>query len=145
MRRKLTGFTLIEVLMVVVIIAILMMMVILRVRFIGLRARESALRENLHKLRLAVTQFENDVGGYPLSLDQLILPRAEAASAIPAQDAVGNALGSEKYKGPYIVPYNRLPRDPFTDDGIFGYEPEKGRVYSQSDRAAIDSSPYSTW
>ncbi|MHB0936651.1 MAG: prepilin-type N-terminal cleavage/methylation domain-containing protein [Armatimonadota bacterium] len=145
MRKLRKGFTLIEVLMVVVLIAILMLIVVLRIRFIGMRARESALRDNLHELRSAVTRFENDVGGNPTELDQLLLVKSDALDELPEEDAAGNKLDAKHYKGPYIVPNNRLPTDPFAEDSQFGYDPNDGYVYSKSDRMSMDGSPYSTW
>lgn len=145
MRKQRKGFTLIEVLMVVVLIAILMLIIVLRIRFIGMRARESALRDNLHELRSAVTRFENDVGGNPTELNQLLFVKSDALDQLPEEDAAGNKLEAEHYKGPYIVPNDRLPTDPFAEDSQFGYDPNDGYVYSASERMSMDGSPYSTW
>jgi len=145
MRRFRKGFTLIEVLMVITVIAVLMLIIILRIRFVALRARESALRDNLHELRSAIVRFENDVGGNPLSLYQIILSKDEAISILPTEDAAGNRLDPTHYKGPYIRPSDLLPKDPFTDDGEFGYDPNDGYVYSKSERMGMDGTPYSIW
>lgn len=144
LRRAQPGFTLIEILMVVTIIAILCMIVVLRVRFVTLQAREDQLRENLRRMRLAVAEFQSDVGGNPTSLEQIILPKEDAPGEIPNIDANGNPLSSGSYNGPYLVP-QRLPKDPFTDDGAFGYDPEEASVYSLSEKTALNGTPYSDW
>jgi general secretion pathway protein G len=144
MHLKRLAFTLIELLIVITILAVLLLIVIARVRNVTTRAREDALRDNLRQMQLAVTQFQNDVGGYPTSLTQLVMTRAQAASALPAEDATGQAIDPKGYHGPYFAP-EKVPKDPFTEDGLFNYDPVTGKVSSLSDRLALDGTPYSSW
>ncbi len=70
--RKHEGFTLIEVLIVIIVIAILALIVIPRLLGAGRRAKEAALRGDLNELRNAIQQFESDLGDVPVGLDQLM-------------------------------------------------------------------------
>src|SRR4030066_253645 len=65
MKRGSKGFTLIEMLIVIVVIAILALIVIPRLLGAGRKAKEAALRGDLHQLRNAIQQFEADCGDYP--------------------------------------------------------------------------------
>ena len=66
------GFTLIEMLIVVSIIGILLSLAIPSYRQSLLRAKEAALKENLHTLNSLVQQFTLDKLRAPQSLDELI-------------------------------------------------------------------------
>src|SRR6266550_586187 len=81
-----SGFTLIELIVVVTIIGILAGIAISNVRFAQQKAREAALRDDLHEMRKAIDDYYADKQRYPDSL---------------------NALVSEKY-------LRRLPSDPIT-------------------------------
>ena len=76
--RTRKGFTLIEMLIVIVVIAILALIVIPRLLGAGRRAKESALRGDLQQLRNAIQQFEADCGDFPLTLDQLVAANGAA-------------------------------------------------------------------
>ena len=81
-----SGFTLIELIVVVTIIGILAAVAISNVRFAQQKAREAALRDDLFEMRKAIDNYYADKQKYPDSL---------------------NALVSEKY-------LRRLPSDPIT-------------------------------
>src|SRR3990172_2996621 len=72
LRPKAEGFTLIEMLIVVSIIGILLSLAIPSYRQSLLRAKEAALKENLHTLNSLVQQFTLDKLRAPQSLDELI-------------------------------------------------------------------------
>src|SRR3989337_1159897 len=82
MKRGSRGFTLIEMLIVIVVIAILALIVIPRLLGAGRKAKESALRGDLHQLRNAIQQFEADLGDYPLTLDQLVADAGSPPSGV---------------------------------------------------------------
>jgi prepilin-type N-terminal cleavage/methylation domain-containing protein len=114
-RRK-GGFTLIEVLIVVVIMAVLAATVIPQFSTTADDAKNSTLAYNLHALRSAIELFKlhhngavptvaNDADGNP-SLPQLY-------SATDATGAIGTPGPSFPF-GPYIL--NRLPNNPLNGD-----------------------------
>ena len=72
MARKDTGFTLIELMVVMVIIA--MLVAIAAPRYFNHidRAKEAALKQSLNVMRDAIDKFHGDRGHYPASLDELV-------------------------------------------------------------------------
>lgn len=66
------GFTLTELLLVLLFIAILASLVVPVVTSSVSRARESALKEDLYTLRKAIDDFYADKGKYPESLEELV-------------------------------------------------------------------------
>lgn len=69
------GFTVIELLVVLAAVALLLAVAAPRyVQHVD-RAREVALRENLHQLRTAIDKFHADHSRYPASLDDLVVRR----------------------------------------------------------------------
>ena len=139
MGRNRKGFTLIEMLIVILVIAILALIVIPRLLGAGRRAKESALRGDLQQLRNAIQQFEADCGDYPASLDQLMTEPSGNGGG-------GLALDVEGWKGPYLrTPDNGLPVDPFTSAGDWSYTAAGGEVHSASTLTGLDGTNYSDW
>jgi general secretion pathway protein G len=66
------GFTLIELIVVVAIIGILATIAVPAMRSYPIKAKESALKEDLFTLRSCLDQFHADRGRYPSSLDELV-------------------------------------------------------------------------
>ena len=135
------GFTLIEVLIVIVVIAILAMIVIPRLMGVGRKAKESNLRGQLHSVRNAIQQFEADCGDYPPSLDQLLTCPTEGAGG------TGISLDVYAWQGPYLVASGgNLPKDPFTDSATtWSYTATLGEVHSGSTLTSITGEAYSSW
>jgi general secretion pathway protein G len=72
-RRR--GFTLLEMLLVLLLVALLASLAVPAV-FGGIqRARESTLRADLYALRKAIDDFHADTGAYPKELDELVAKR----------------------------------------------------------------------
>lgn len=69
------GFTLIELVVVLMLVSILAAIVAPMVGSSITRARESALRENLFQLRKTIDDFYADKGSYPETLNQLVEQR----------------------------------------------------------------------
>jgi general secretion pathway protein G len=140
-RRGNRGFTLIEMLIVIVVIAILALIVIPRLLGAGRKAKEATLKGDLHSLRNAIQQFEADLGDYPASLDQLV-----ATTAPTGQGGGGIDLDSQGYQGPYLrTPDGGLPTDPFTGAADWNYTAASGEVHSASTLSALDGSSYTAW
>lgn len=128
-RSAAEGFTLIEVLLVITIIGILLSIAIPSYRQSVLRARETALRENLHVLRQTIEQFTLDKQRPPSSLDELAT--AGYLRTLP-RDITGSA-------DTWQVEYSDLVISPEqTTTGI-------SDVRSGSPAIATDGTPYNTW
>ena len=100
-QRMKKGFTLVEVLVVVVVIAILAAVVLPKFVNSGLRSKESALRSDLKLSRNAVEMFHNDCDAWPNSLADLAVTTAPANGV----DDSGNskAIIAANWKGPYVA------------------------------------------
>lgn len=83
------GFTLIELIVALAIIALLMSIVAPRYTKSVERAREAALKENLHQLRDAIDKFYADRQSYPDALEDL--PRSRYLRAIPIDPFTGSS------------------------------------------------------
>jgi len=139
--RKSKGFTLIEMLIVIVVIAILALIVIPRLLGAGRKAKEATLKGDLHQLRNAIQQFEADCGDYPLAIADL-----QTAPAGGSVGGTGIAIDVQGWQGPYLrTPDGNLPVDPFTGAADWTYVPNTGDVHSASTLTAINGDAYSSW
>ncbi len=152
------GFTLIEMLVVVLIVGILASAALPLAELTQRRAKEAELRANLRTLRTAIDDYKKawDDGriehqtqdtGYPPDLETLVKGVADAKSA---------------KSGKRIYFLRRVPRDPFADPllpaartwGLRSYDsppdaPQRGTdvydVYSTSPGEGLDGVPYRQW
>lgn len=74
-RRSRSGFTLIELIVVMAVIALLVSIVAPRYLVSVERAREQSLKTSLRVMRDAIDQFAGDRGRYPDSLEELVKER----------------------------------------------------------------------
>ncbi len=123
--RKSPGFTLIELIVVMLIIAMLASLAVPRYFGSVQKSRDAVLREDLTLMRDALDKFYGDNDKYPTTLDDLV---------------------SRKY-------LRNIPRDPVTESTatwiiVPPEDPDKGGVYdvhSGADGNAPDGSPYKEW
>ncbi len=158
MQRASRGFTLIEMLVVVLIVGILASAAMPLAELTQRRAKEAELRASLRTLRTAIDDYKKawDDGriehqiqdtGYPPDLDVLVKGVADAKNA---------------KSGKRIYFLRRVPRDPFADPlqpaartwGLRSYDsppdaPQRGSdvfdVYSMSPGEGLDGTPYRQW
>ena len=97
------GFTLIEMLLVVVLIAIIAAIVLPRVLGARQRANETNARNTLDEMRKAVKAFEADCGAYPAALSDLSVRTAPSSGVIWTGTGTGtHSIQSSDWKGPYL-------------------------------------------
>ncbi len=138
------GFTLIEVLIVIVVIAILSMLVIPRAMGARRTAKEAQLRGNLKQLRDAVERFESTTGAWPPSVVDVMAH--DGASISGDSDGQGGQVDRMSYDGPYLQTGDgNLPKDPFTGASDWVYDNASGAVHSNATLSALDGSHYSNW
>jgi len=129
-RRVDSGFTMIELLVVVSVIIILATMAMSQHKTTVIHTREAVLQEDLFRMRDAIDQYYADKGEYPAALDSLV---------------------SEGYM-------RRVPKDPFTDSAdTWQTEPSEPdpnnptaapgiyTMHSGSDGTSLSGTKYADW
>lgn len=139
---KCSGFTLVELLIVIIIIAVLAAIAIPKFANSSIRSKESALKADLKLYRNAVELFRGDTGAFPSALSHLTNTTAPATG----KDKNGNdvPINAADYRGPYL---ERLENDPISG-APFNYSttsPTVGKVTSSATGNATDGTPYSSW
>lgn len=99
MRRASAGFTLVELLLVIVILGVLAAMVVPQFAGQGESARISTTRSSISGIATAVSTYEIQVGRFPDSLDDLTVETETRAALLKKDnlaDAWGNAFSYKK-------------------------------------------------
>jgi general secretion pathway protein G len=125
LRRSRSGFTVIELLVVLAAIGLLLSVATPRYLQHLETAREVALKQNLHQLRDAIDKFYSDQARYPTALDDLVAKRY--LRSVP-EDPITQRSDSWVV----VAPGNRTPGLVFD-------------VHSGAKGQARDGSRYETW
>jgi general secretion pathway protein G len=128
--RQPRGFTLIEVMIVMVIIIILASIGLVTYGNSVTRAKEAALKEDLFRMRDAIDQYHADKNKYPPTLDALV--EEKYLRAIPV-DPFTNSAGT--WQTTLSEPE---PGNPSAELGVYD-------VKSGADQLSIDGRPYAEW
>ena len=125
-----SGFTIIELLVVLALISILATMGMAQYRQGVVHAREAVLKTDLFDLRDAIDQYYADKGQYPSTLDTLVTDGY--IRKIPI-DPFTNTADTWQ-----TIPSEPDPNNPTATPGIYD-------VKSGSEQTAIDGSKYAEW
>lgn len=153
-----TGFSLIELMVVVAILSILATIGLPLAELAQKRTKEEELRQSLREIRSALDAYKK-------SVDQGRIVRIVGASGYPPNlDVLVNGItDAQSPQGDKIYFLRRLPRDPFAPDdrqppaltwGMRSYEspaddPRPGKdvfdVFSKSEEVGLNGHPYNKW
>lgn len=125
-----SGFTLIELMVVLSLIVILASMGMVQYRTSVIRSKEAVLKEDLFRMRDAIDQYYADKGQYPSTLDSLVSDgylRTIPKDPFTEQSATWQGVPSEPD-----------PNNPTAQPGIYD-------VKSGSDATALDGTKYADW
>ncbi len=128
--RRASGFTLVELMVVMLIIAILLAVAVPSYISAIKSAREAALREDLHTMRDAIEQYTEDKQAAPQSLDDLV--QAGYLRSIPV-DPITRSSST----------WVTVNSDDLTS--IDQSQPGITDVHSGSDQTGSDGTAYSEW
>jgi general secretion pathway protein G len=129
-RRTQSGFTLIELMIVMLIIGILTLIAVPRFAASVRLAREAVLKEDLHVMRAAIDSYTMDKQKAPQSLDDLI--QEGYLKAIP-EDPMTHSKDS------WVTSQSDAMHD------LDQTEPGVDDVHSGSDEQDANGQPYSSW
>jgi general secretion pathway protein G len=133
LRRRLrpaSGWTLIELLIVMALIVVLSAVALVGYQNAVVRAREATLLDDLHKLREAIDQYYADKQKWPATLQDLVTDGY--VRKIP-EDPITNSADTWQ-----TVPAEADPANPTAEGGIFD-------VKSGSDKLSLNGTPYAEW
>lgn len=131
------GFTLVELLIVIIIIAVLAAVAIPKFANSSQKSKESALRAELKLMRSGIEMFKNDTGYYPETLEDM----AKEFTDGPKKNVAGTATPctAAEYKGPYI---SSISTDPVSA-AAFTYTKATGKVVSSAPGNDSNGNAYS--
>jgi general secretion pathway protein G len=134
------GFTLVELLIVIIIIAVLAAIAIPKFSNSSQRSKESSLRANLKLVRNAIDLFRADTGAFPASLAGLTTSTTSGLSAAAATCTIA----ATDWRGPYL---QAIPVDPVSGSAMtYGTAAaDVGTVKSSATGNGLDGTAYSTW
>ena len=119
--RHSRGFTLIEIMLVVIIIGVLAAMVVPRFAGRTEQAKIARAKSDLAAIGMALDLYELDMGHYPESLEALV---ATEAPSDAGEDA------KTQWHGPYLK--KGLPKDPWTHAYVYERQSQHQQDYDLS-------------
>lgn len=128
--RSAAGFTLLELIVVLVLIGLLVGIALPAYRDATQRAKEAALRENLARMREAIDEYHTDKGQYPPALEDLVM--AGYLRALPV-DPITESASSWEIE---YAPWEMVEEGDIA--GVFN-------VHSGADDNALDGTLYAEW
>jgi len=128
--RRMRGFTLIEMLIVMTLIVVLASVGLIAYQTSVRRGREAVLKEDLYRMRDAIDQYYADKGKYPTDLNELV--STNYVRRVPVDPMTNSA---ETWQ---TVMAEADPSNPSAEPGITD-------VKSGSEGAAIDGTNYNEW
>ena len=123
------GYTLLELMIVVAIAGILVSLAIPNFQQSAMKAKETALKQNLFTMRTVLDQYYSDRGDYPDSLDSLV--EAQYLRSIPLDPFT-------KSSTTWAEIFEEQEEGDDSPSGIYD-------IKSGSDAIAIDGTPYKEW
>ena len=133
------GFTLVELLIVIIIIAVLAAIAIPKFSNSSQRSKESSLRANLKLVRNAIDLFRADTGAFPATMAGLTASTTSGLSAA----AAACSFSGNVWRGPYL---QAVPVDPVSGSALtYGTAAaDVGTVKSSATGNGLDGTAYST-
>jgi type II secretion system protein G len=114
-RNARAGFTLIEIMIAIAIVIILMGLAVPAFNSYRLRAQKSAAKIALKAIGQSIDDFENDIGSYPQTLDDLVRK--------PTNEAL-----AKNWVAPYLKDKKGL-KDPFGKKYVYQVTPNQEHPY----------------
>lgn len=135
-RKSESGFTLLELIVVIAIVGILAAVAMPKLKDVPRKAREAVLKTNLHTLRDVIDQHYGDKGRYPASLEALV----EAGYLRKIPDDI------TRRNDTWVVVYEEVdPDNPPVESEEGEGQPGIVDVHSGSTAISLDGTPYSEW
>ena len=136
-RRRVAGFTLLELIVVIAVIGILAAIAMPALKNVPRRATESVLKNNLRTMRDVIDQYMGDKGNYPSSLEALV---EEGYLRRVPNDPItkSNDTWLLVFEDPSDEESGGFSDDETAQPGIID-------VHSGSDQLSLDGTPYSEW
>lgn len=128
--RSDSGWTIIELLIVIALISILASLAMVQYRNSITQSKEAVLKTDLFRMRDAIDQYYADKGKYPSSLDALV---SDGYLRRVPEDPITNS--AETWQ---TVPAEPDPANPAAEPGIFD-------VKSGAEGMSLAGTPYSDW
>jgi general secretion pathway protein G len=128
--RQSRGFTLIELMIVMVIIVLLAGIGLAVYNNSVTRAKEAALKEDLFQMRSAIDQYYADKNKYPATLQDLVADKYLRSVPVDPFTASVETWQTTQSEAD--------PRNPTAPSGVYD-------VKSGSDRLSMDGTPYADW
>jgi general secretion pathway protein G len=131
-----SGFTLLELMVVMAIIGILAAMAMPMLKDMPRRAQEAVLKTDLQTMRQVIDMHKGDKGRYPASLEALV--EAGYLRRVPRDPIT-------KSSETWVFEFEEEEEGAAESDAAEGSEPGIIDVHSGSDRLSLNGTPYSEW